>query len=202
MYMEKAYPLAIRFVVIVAGLIVSTSCMPETRDTAAESGGGAMPVTTPNILFILAAKGVRITSLAPRFVGLFEKGVDYRGDIEAFKADFAEHVSIARTLGPYKLSVHSGSDKYSIYPLCHEMAGDLLHVKTAGTSFLEEAFLKNDDADDPRQVLHVAFGQVLQHASYGPILREMLSAHPEEHIEDLVRHFSRHLTAFGAEAIT
>ncbi len=59
--------------------------------------------------------GVRWVSLAPRYIGSFEKGVDYIGDVQAFEADIAVHAAIARTLGPYKLSLHSGSDKFSVY---------------------------------------------------------------------------------------
>ncbi len=89
--------------------------------------------------------GARWVSLAPRYVGRFEKGVDYIGrtgiEVEAalgeFERDFAQHVAIARALGPYKLSLHSGSDKFSIYPIYSRLAGDLVHVKTAGTSYLE-----------------------------------------------------------------
>jgi len=81
--------------------------------------------------------GVEWVSLAPRFVGRFEKGVDYLGDPSAFEADAASHAAIARRLGPYKLSLHSGSDKISVYGALARQAGDLLHVKTAGTSYLE-----------------------------------------------------------------
>jgi len=81
--------------------------------------------------------GVEWVSLAPRFVGRFEKGVDYIGDMAAFEASFAQHVAVMRHLGPYKLSLHSGSDKFSIYPIFAKYAGDLVHVKTAGTSYLE-----------------------------------------------------------------
>jgi len=81
--------------------------------------------------------GARWVSMAPRYVGRFEKGVDYIGDLGAFRASFARHVAIARTLGPYKLSLHSGSDKFSIYPIAAELAGGLVHLKTAGTSYLE-----------------------------------------------------------------
>jgi len=81
--------------------------------------------------------GVRWVSLAPRFVGRFEKGVDYIGDLGKFEAEFARHAAIARVLGPYKLSLHSGSDKFSIYPIVARHAGDLVHLKTAGTSYLE-----------------------------------------------------------------
>lgn len=81
--------------------------------------------------------GVKYQSLAPRFVGEFEKGVDYIGDLEEFRKEFSKHVAIARHLGPYKISLHSGSDKFSIYPIAAELAGDLVHLKTAGTSYLE-----------------------------------------------------------------
>jgi hypothetical protein len=81
--------------------------------------------------------GVQWVSLAPRFVGRFEKGVDYIGDLDVFRASFAQHVAVMRTLGPYKLSIHSGSDKFSIYPIVAELTGGLVHLKTAGTSYLE-----------------------------------------------------------------
>jgi hypothetical protein len=80
---------------------------------------------------------VRWVSLAPRYVGAFEKGVDYIGDLVQFERSFAGHVAVAKTYGPYKLSLHSGSDKFSIYPIAARLAGDLVHLKTAGTSYLE-----------------------------------------------------------------
>ena len=61
--------------------------------------------------------GVVWISLAPRFPGRFEKGVDYIGDLTAFSKDIKVHAYIAQDFGPYKLSLHSGSDKFSIYPL-------------------------------------------------------------------------------------
>ena len=78
-----------------------------------------------------------VVSLAPRFVGEFEKGIDYRGDLKRFEASLREHVAIAKFCGPYKISVHSGSDKFSAYPVIGRVCGELLHVKTAGTSYLE-----------------------------------------------------------------
>lgn len=81
--------------------------------------------------------GVRWVSLAPRYVGRFEKGVDYIGDLDAFTEDFATHAAIARTLGPYKLSLHSGSDKFSIYEIAARETRGVVHLKTAGTSYLE-----------------------------------------------------------------
>ncbi len=81
--------------------------------------------------------GVRWVSLAPRFVGRFEKGIDYIGDVERFAADFAVHAAIAARLGPYRLSLHSGSDKLGIYPAIAAATGGCVHVKTSGTSYLE-----------------------------------------------------------------
>lgn len=81
--------------------------------------------------------GVEWVSLAPRFVGDFEKGVEYRGDLAALADNLRGHASIAAQLGPYKLSLHSGSDKFSVYAPAAEAAGGLVHLKTAGTSYLE-----------------------------------------------------------------
>ncbi len=81
--------------------------------------------------------GVQWVSLAPRYIGRFEKGVDYIGDLDAFTASFATHAAIARTLGPYKLSLHSGSDKFSIYEIAARETQGFVHLKTAGTSYLE-----------------------------------------------------------------
>ncbi|MBL4701033.1 MAG: hypothetical protein JKX85_07230 [Phycisphaeraceae bacterium] len=81
--------------------------------------------------------GVKLVSLAPRFIGELEKGVDYKGDLTALEASLADHAAIARELGPYKLSLHSGSDKLSMYTLFARATQGLFHVKTAGTSYLE-----------------------------------------------------------------
>jgi hypothetical protein len=81
--------------------------------------------------------GVEWVSLAPRYIGRFEKGVDYIGDLVALETDLAQHAAVARALGPYKLSLHSGSDKFSIYPIFARQTGGMVHLKTAGTSYLE-----------------------------------------------------------------
>ena len=85
----------------------------------------------------LKRRRVPVVSLAPRFIGEFEKGIDYRGDLKQFEAQLKEHVAVAKFCGPYKISIHSGSDKFSIYPIVGRVCGELLHVKTAGTSYLE-----------------------------------------------------------------
>jgi len=100
----------------------------------------ATPTSVAEHVFVaseLRRLGVEWVSLAPRFVGEFEKGVDYIGDLAEFERTFAQHVAVAHHFGPYKISIHSGSDKFSIYPIAAHLAGDLIHLKTAGTSYLE-----------------------------------------------------------------
>jgi hypothetical protein len=82
-------------------------------------------------------RGMKLVSLAPRYIGDFEKGVDYKGDLAALERSLADHAAIAETLGPYKLSLHSGSDKLSMYPAFARASKGRFHVKTAGTSYLE-----------------------------------------------------------------
>jgi len=109
------------------------------------------PQTPAELLFILAAladEGVPVQTIAPKFSGRFNKGVDYAGDPARFEEEFRGDVAvIAHAVcnyplpGNLKLSVHSGSDKFSLYPairrtLCDFDAG--VHVKTAGTTWLEE----------------------------------------------------------------
>ena len=81
--------------------------------------------------------GMKLVSLAPRFIGDLEKGVDYKGDVAALEASLNDHAAIAEILGPYKLSLHSGSDKLSMYPALARATQGRFHVKTAGTSYLE-----------------------------------------------------------------
>jgi len=80
---------------------------------------------------------IPVVSLAPRFVGKFQKGVDYMGDLAEFEAELARHTAILHHFDAYKLSVHTGSDKFSIYPAINQHAHGYVHVKTAGTSYLE-----------------------------------------------------------------
>jgi hypothetical protein len=97
--------------------------------------------TTPLEHFFLISEfkrlGVRVHSLALRFVGRFEKAVDYIGDLEEFESSFIEHLLISKQCGRYKISVHSGSDKFSIYPILGKLAPNMIHLKTSGTSYLE-----------------------------------------------------------------
>lgn len=106
------------------------------------------PVEMLFILKMLADKGVPAQTIAPKFTGRFNKGVDYVGDLEQFAKEFEEDVLVidyaVKEFGlpqDLKLSVHSGSDKFSIYPIMAEVIAKHnkgLHVKTAGTTWLEE----------------------------------------------------------------
>ena len=100
------------------------------------------------ILALLADEGVPLQTIAPKFTGRFNKGVDYVGDLAGFEKEFSDDVAVlAYAADRYglpknlKLSVHSGSDKFSLYPIIRrivERTGAGLHLKTAGTTWLEE----------------------------------------------------------------
>jgi hypothetical protein len=109
------------------------------------------PQTPAQLFFILAAlarEGVRVQTIAPKFTGSFLKGIDYVGTVEKFAGEFEEDVVIiAQAVKRFdlpknlKLSVHSGSDKFSLYPVIHRIIkkhNSGLHLKTAGTTWLEE----------------------------------------------------------------
>ena len=109
------------------------------------------PQTPPELLVILAAladEKIPVQTIAPKFTGRFNKGVDYVGDVAQFEREFNEDLCVIAHVikryglpGTLKLSVHSGSDKFSLYPairraLAKHACG--VHVKTAGTTWLEE----------------------------------------------------------------
>jgi len=85
----------------------------------------------------LKYRKVPFVSLAPRFIGEFQKGIDYIGDLAEFERQFAVHAKIADHFGTYKISVHSGSDKFSAFPIIGRLTNGHFHLKTAGTSWLE-----------------------------------------------------------------
>lgn len=107
--------------------------------------------TTPQAHLFMAMEarriGIAFTSLAPRFVGEFQKGIDYIGDVPEFERSFSAHAAVATTLG-YRISVHSGSDKFAVFPAVGRLSGGRFHVKTAGTSWLES--LRVVAAADPQ----------------------------------------------------
>jgi len=156
-------------------------------------------------------------------------------------AEMAKHAAVTAHFGTYKISLHSGSDKFSVYPLVARHWGNHLHVKTAGTSYLEA--LRTLAVTEPalfqrifalsmgcyavdrashhvsaepgkvpadldiasllddfhaREILHVAFGSVLQ--QFGAELRSALIKHADAYQANLVKHFRKHLDLLKLDA--
>jgi len=125
------------------------------------------------ILAAIAGEGIPIQTIAPKFSGRFNKGVDYVGDVAQFEREFAldvaaiayavEHFGMPDNL---KLSVHSGSDKFSIYPAIHSVmrrfeAG--VHLKTAGTTWLEELIGLAESDGDGLALAKEIYAEALSH---------------------------------------
>jgi predicted dehydrogenase len=140
-----------------AGTFVTEVSMDETDD----------PQTPLDMLFILAAiadEGIPAQTIAPKFTGRFNKGVDYVGDLAQFELEFRSDLAViafaVKTFGlpdNLKLSVHSGSDKFSIYPIIGRAireAGAGLHLKTAGTTWLEEMIGLAEAGNDGLAIVH------------------------------------------------
>jgi hypothetical protein len=106
------------------------------------------PIELLVILAAVADEKIPIQTIAPKFTGQFNKGVDFRGDVEAFTRELSAGLAVlAHAIRKYdlpdnlKLSIHSGSDKFSLYAQIHhaiQSIGAGLHLKTAGTTWLEE----------------------------------------------------------------
>ena len=106
------------------------------------------------------AADMKLVSLAPRFIGDFEKGVDFKGDLTLLTRSLEDHAAIAKRLGPYKISLHSGSDKVSMYGALAKATGGMFHVKTAGTSYLEALrVVARHDADSFREIVEFSRGR-------------------------------------------
>ena len=133
------------------------------------------PQTPPELLVILAAladEQVPLQTIAPKFTGRFNKGVDYVGDLVQFEKEFNEDLSvIAHAIQAYglpetlKLSVHSGSDKFSIYtPIRRALkaTGAGLHIKTAGTTWLEELIGLAEAGGDGLSLAREVYSQALE----------------------------------------
>ena len=121
--------------------IFETCFSGENRDADLEISIDETEVsTTPLQHFFVAeelrSRNVKFATIAPRFTVEFQKGIDYVGDLSVFRKELKLHQEIADTFG-YKLSVHSGSDKYSVFPAIGEITGGHFHLKTSGTSWLE-----------------------------------------------------------------
>jgi tagaturonate epimerase len=139
--------------------------------------------------FIIADQCVKakmkLVSLAPRFIGEFEKGVDYKGDVAKLEKSLADHAAIAKQIGPYKLSLHSGSDKISIYASLARATAGMFHVKTAGTSYLEA--LRTVVRVDPklfREIISLSRSRYDTDRATYHVSATLKSAKPAEEISD------------------
>jgi len=98
-------------------------------------------------------KGIDFSSLAPRFIGEFQKGIDYIGGREEFDSSFKTHAAIARYFG-YCISVHSGSDKFTVFPSIGKHTKRSFHLKTSGTSWLQALKVLSEVEPDFYRKLH------------------------------------------------
>jgi hypothetical protein len=134
------------------------------------------PQTPPELLIILTAladEGVLAQTIAPKFTGRFNKGVDYVGDLGQFEREFHDDLAvIAHAVRDYelpknlKLSVHSGSDKFSLYPIIRRILpkfGAGLHLKTAGTTWLEELIGLAEAGGDGLAFAKEIYASALEH---------------------------------------
>ena len=134
------------------------------------------PQTPPELLIILAAladEKVKLQTIAPKFTGRFNKGVDYVGDLVQFEKEFNDDLAvIAHAVQQYglpanlKLSVHSGSDKFSLYPIIRRAlarTGAGLHLKTAGTTWLEELIGLAEAGGDGLALAQEIYAYSLEH---------------------------------------
>jgi rubrerythrin len=152
----------------------------------------------------LRRRGVEFVSLAPRFVGAMEKGVDWRGDLDQFKQELHAHAAIARDMGSYRLSLHSGSDKFTLYPLLHAQTHGCWHVKTAGTSYLVALdVVARNDPSFFREIMQLslsAFAADKQsyHISADPARISPLDTVSDDNLAQLVaKHDSRQVLHVG-----
>lgn len=134
------------------------------------------PQTPPELLIILAAladEKLPIQTIAPKFTGRFNKGVDYVGDLNQFEREYFDDLAVIRFgIGQYglpanlKLSVHSGSDKFGLYPIIRkalEATGAGIHLKTAGTTWLEELIGLAEAGGDGLSLAKEIYAYALEH---------------------------------------
>jgi hypothetical protein len=131
------------------------------------------PVELFLILAMIAGEGIPVQTIAPKFTGRFNKGVDYVGDLKQFEKEFDEDLSVIafaiREFGlpdTLKLSVHSGSDKFSIYSIINRLIkkhDSGLHVKTAGTTWLEEVIGLAESGGEALVLVQEVYAQAHEH---------------------------------------
>jgi tagaturonate epimerase len=144
-----------------------------TEVSVDETDAPQNPVELFLILAMIAEERIPVQTVAPKFTGRFNKGVDYVGNLAQFEREFDEDLSVIafaiREFGladTLKLSVHSGSDKFSIYPIINQLikkhnAG--LHVKTAGTTWLEEVIGLAESGGEGLELVKEIYAQARDH---------------------------------------
>jgi hypothetical protein len=131
------------------------------------------PIELLIVLAAIAEEGIPVQTIAPKFSGRFNKGVDYVGDVARFEREFAlDAAAIAYAVRQYglpenlKLSVHSGSDKFSIYPAIHSVIERFdtgVHLKTAGTTWLEELIGLAESGGDGLELAKEIYAEAFAH---------------------------------------
>ncbi len=132
------------------------------------------PQTPTELFFVLAALAfykVPVNTIAPKFTGNFYKGIDYEGDLDQFSKEFEDDLCVLKFVKSefdmpkeLKLSVHSGSDKFSIYPIINKLIkkhDSGLHVKTAGTTWLEEAIGLAESGEEAFKFIQNLYNEAL-----------------------------------------
>ena len=144
-----------------------------TEVSVDETDSPQNPVELFLILAMIAGEGIPVQTIAPKFTGRFNKGVDYVGDLAQFEKEFDEDLSVIafaiREFGladTLKLSVHSGSDKFSIYSIINRLIKKHesgLHVKTAGTTWLEEVIGLAEAGGEGLAIAREVYAQAYEH---------------------------------------
>jgi hypothetical protein len=177
------------------------------------------PQRPHELLIILAAmadEDIPVQTIAPKFTGRFNKGVDYVGDLAQFEKEFNDDLAvIAYAIEKYglpedlKLSVHSGSDKFSLYPIIRkalQRTGAGVHLKTAGTTWLEEMIGLSEAGGDGLALAKEIYAYALENvddlcAPYAAVIdidrsqlpsAEMVSGWSGEHLANALRHIQDH----------
>ncbi|WP_376788808.1 tagaturonate epimerase family protein [Thermoflexus sp.] len=131
------YAPALEDVVRWAGILRDQGIDADLEVSVDETEEETSPEAHAFIAVYLQRRGVALWSLAPRFPGIFEKAVDYEGDVTGFARAVTLHAAVARAFGGHRLSLHSGSEKFRILSIFREATVGCFHVKTSGTTWLQ-----------------------------------------------------------------
>ena len=125
--------------------------------------------TLPEDHFFLASEmiddGITFTTFAPKFPGVFEKGIDYIGDVSNFIQQLKAHRDISKYFGGYRLSLHSADDKFRLFKVFRDILGENFHVKTSGTTWMESLrTIAQSNADLFKSILDVTLEKAVENS--------------------------------------